>query len=109
MVTRKEYRSIENPIGVGEVWNKGERISKVEYGLIVQQEVLIASDFQKSEETELLKSISGSISVLEGIKDLWDKGTLTLTLQDGRKVDFFVKSGDPVSGNFTIQPTGNFY
>jgi len=109
MGTRKRYKFLENPSGVGEVYEGNEKIAKVSYNLDVTQEIHIAETLKETSEIEGLKSMTGSISVLEGSKDLWGKDKLVLHMEDGRKIDFFVRSGDPVSGNFQIQPSGDFH
>lgn len=109
MVTRKRYESLENPSGVGEVYEGDEKIAKVSYHLDVQQEILIAETLKETSEVEGLKSMTGSISVLEGSKDLWGKDKLVLHMEDGRKVDFFVKSANLPSTDYEIQPSGSFY
>ena len=77
MVTRKKYRSLENPSGIGEVWSGDKKIARVTYSLNVQQEVLITEDFGGTEELDGLKSISGSIVVLEGEKHLFGQENLS--------------------------------
>lgn len=109
MSTKKRIKSLENPSGVGEVYKDDNKIAKVNYNLNVQQEILIAETLKETSEIEGLKFMTGSISALEGTKDLWGIDKLVLHMQDGRKVDFFIKSSDLVSGNFQIQPSGDFY
>jgi len=109
MVTRKRYRSLENPRGVGDVYEGEEKIAKVSYNLVVQQEILITQTLKETGEVEGLKSMTGSISVLEGDRILWGKDKLILHMKDGRKVDFFVKSAKLPGSDFEIQPSGSFY
>ena len=60
-----------------------------------------------TEELDGQKSVSGSIVVLRGEKYLFGKENLVLSMQDGRRIKFFVKEG--LSGEFEIQPSGSFY
>lgn len=108
-MSRKKYIPIENPTGVGEVWKKDEKIAKVSYNLNVYQEIIIAETLKETSEIEGLKFMDGSITIIEGARDIWGRDKLVLNIEDGRKVGFFVKSGDPISGHFQIQPSGDFY
>lgn len=107
MSARKKLKSLEIPRGVGEVWEGDEKIARVTYSLNVQQEVLITEAFNGTEELDGQKSVSGSIVVLEGEKYLFGKENLVLSIQDGWRIKFFVKEG--LSGEFEIQPSGDFY
>jgi hypothetical protein len=109
MVDRKRCKCIENPEGVGEVWEKDKKVAKVTYNLDVQQEILITESFNKTSELEGMKYISGSITILEGEKHLIGRDKLTLNMQDGRKIDFFITHFNPMVDNIQIQPTGSFY
>jgi hypothetical protein len=109
MVMRGKNRLLETPGGVGTVWEGNIEIAKVNYQLKVQQEVSVISTSGKTEEIEGLKSMTGSISVLKSTKQLWGTDKLILHLKDGRKIDFYIKAGGPGSGNFHIQPSGDFY
>jgi len=107
MVARKKYKSLESPSGAGEVWIGDDRIAKVTYSLNIEQEVLITEAFDGTEEIDGQKSVSGSIVVTEGETYLLGKENLILILQDGRRIRFFIKQG--LSGEFVIQPSGDFY
>ena len=56
-----------------------------------------------------VKYMTGSINVLEGEKVLWGIDKVMLHMQDGRKVDFFVKSASLPGNDYEIQPSGGFY
>ena len=109
MATMRKYKHLESPEGIGEVWEKDKIIARVNYSLYVQQEIIIMKSFDTTDEAEGMKSISGSISVIEGEKHLFGRDRLTLNMQDGRKIDFFVSRFSPMDENIEIQPTGGFY
>ena len=109
MVNIKRVRLLENPSGMGEVYRMGVKISKVSYRLNVQQEVVPAESESKTEEVDGKKIMTGSISVTEGIKDLWGENRLALHLEDGRKVGFILCGGDWENGIFQIRQRGGFY
>lgn len=108
MVTRKK-RTLENPTGLGEVWEANKKIAKVRYNLSVQQEILIQETFGSNQELEGHKMTTGSIFVLEGERNLIGKNRLVLHMQDGRKVDFLIKSIYSSSGSYQVQQAGDFY
>jgi len=109
MATRREYKHLESPEGVGEVWQGDKRIAQVEYSLDVQKEIIITESFDGTNELEGKSFISGSIFVLEGEKHLIGRDILTLYMQDGRKIDFFVTNISPPDKNMQIQLTGGFH
>lgn len=115
MADSKKYRWIENPRGRGDIYSGGKNIAKVSYNLNVQQEILVHNIGNEIKEVEGLKSMNGHIAVLEGDVVLWSKGKLILHMEDGRKIDFFIRNANPTNNKFQInnkyqiQPSGDFY
>jgi hypothetical protein len=108
MEAERRYKLVESPAGVGEIWRRQGYLARVTYLLNVHQEVAEEETLQQDEVTVGLKSMTGSISVLEGNRQFWRLDALVLHLQDGRKVSFMVKDGDVGVGSFRIQPSGGF-
>lgn len=104
---RKQSELIETPRGIGVVYeSNGEFVGNAKYDLKIEQNTITsASDNQK---VRGLKFISGRMEIIEGEKDLIteDWGDLTLNLEDGRSLIFFVKHGDPSSGAYQIVSSG---
>jgi hypothetical protein len=95
--------------GEGEVSVGDKGVSKVSYTLKVKQGAL-TTESEKSEGVEEGHNFfSGNIIVLDGEGFLFNMGRLTLHIEDGHRVDFFVKKGEPMIGRYEIQPHGNFY
>ena len=99
------FKVLESPRGNGMVFQNEKMLSRVSYELSVLQQMIVAGDG----EQEGLKLISGTLSVLKGKTKLWGFDRLTLHLQDGRNLDFFIKEARLVSNEYIIQPTGSFY
>ena len=108
-MTKKRIKLLESPCGVGEVYRAGEKISQVTYRLSMQQEVVIKESQGKTEEVDGLKSMTGTISITEGAKDLWGENEFALHLEDGRRVGFILCGGDWEKGLFQIRQRGGFY
>ena len=68
MTAEKKQRLPKKPCGVGEVWRGEERMTRVPYLLDVHQKILLAETLTQTERIMGLKSMTGSISVLEGSK-----------------------------------------
>ena len=78
----------------------------MKYELFIRQEVYIDED---GNEVEGLTDKHGEIHVLEGRSDLYGMEKLTLHLEDGRYIDFFLgRIGDSVTGIYHITPSSNF-
>jgi hypothetical protein len=108
----KRIVRIENPFGKGEVWGKGAKIATVSYILSVLQEIETVSYVggNEQEEIEGSKSTGGLIDAGKDLLSLLnEQDKLTLHLQDGRKIDFFVKDANVITGKIQIQPVGGFY
>ncbi len=94
---------VENPADVGEVWQGGEWLADVSYILDVYEHVLVSETLDGwSSETDGLRAITGTISVLDGTKRLWGRGLLDLHMQDGRSINFLIKQGDMRAGSYRI-------
>lgn len=50
--------------------------------------------------------VNGLIEVVEGERDLAKGSEYRLKLDDGRRLNFLVSSGDRVAGRYVIQPAG---
>jgi len=97
--------SIEQLSGNGYVFDNDENLGKINYRLYVYQDVIDVS----GEEVEGLKSVSGSISSNDAMR-LFDKNNLTLNLEDGRCIKFFVSHSDgdiQCSGDFFTKPNAH--
>jgi len=105
-----KYKPLENPQGVGEVYEGDKKLAKVSYKLRIEQEILTTEDFKGVQDVEVMRSGTGSISVLEGKINLLDVGKiLTLHMADGRKVRFIINDGDVNTNRFLITLSGDFY
>jgi len=110
----RKTKLIESPRGKGEVLDQGTRIAKVNYILEVLQDVIEAETFSGVKEEEGLMYAKGSITVLDGANLLMYRDKLSLRLQDGRQIDFFIQSF-AVGRDYTnptpikIHPIGGFY
>ena len=89
----------EQLFGIGNVFANGENLGKIKYALYVYQEIHIV----KGEEIEGLKDIIGRIDSNDAMK-FFDKSSLTLMLEDGRCIDFFVRDTDG-----EIRCSGDFF
>jgi hypothetical protein len=108
-MTTKRLRTLETPTGKGKVVKDGVPIADVTYTLLVKQEYLISKSLTGEEELPGQKEISGQIRVIAGERDLMDGSILTLQLADDRQWQFFARSGDPVSGQYSavnVNPEG---
>ncbi|MFC1910484.1 hypothetical protein ACFLXC_04265 [Chloroflexota bacterium] len=99
---------IETLSGHGEVWDGNNKVAAVSYNLKVKREVMMPEP-NWSEMLEGYAFISGNIRVLDGGEYLFKLEKPTLKIQDGRKVYFLIRSGEPMKSSYQIQPTGNFY
>ena len=106
----KIRRTIENPRGEGEVFENEKMLGRVSYQLIIHQDFEVVQNMGNKEKTEIegLKSATG---VLTGgnVIDLWNKGKLTLRLNDGRKIDVLIQHADISRGKIDVVATGGFY
>jgi hypothetical protein len=101
-----KYKPLANPKGSGVVYKGDEELAQISYELIIKQEVHITED---GNEVEGSIDQHGEIFVLEGRKNLYGMEKLTLRLEDGRYIDFFLgRIGDETIGKYHIVPSGNF-
>lgn len=88
---------IENLSGIGEVFEINTSIGKVNYIVSVFQEMIGGE--------EGLKQASGKISTdFVMMNRLFDGNNLHLVLEDGRKINFFMKNTDG-----DVQFSGDFF
>ena len=105
-----KYKPLANLKGVGEVYDGNNKLAEARYELVIEQEATIAESFSGTEEIDGLQSGTGSILVKKGRIGLLNTvKKLTLHIDDGRKVDFFVTNGDANVGRFPIKLSGSFY
>jgi hypothetical protein len=107
-MTMKESRRIDRLTGKGIVLDNEVEISKVKYQLDINQEFIIMRTNQGISKVPEYQDICGHIHVVKGERNLTDGKMLILQIEDGRKVDFFAKSGNPVSGSYEIVVSGDF-
>jgi hypothetical protein len=78
--------------GVGEVFHRSERLSSVEYAIEVWQEVIESGGDDGSATIRGQKSAHGVIRAdAPTMQRLFRHRDLSLRLQDGREVDFFLE------------------
>lgn len=107
-MTKKRFRTLEKPSGTGEVHEDGKYLATVSYSLHVRQEIIISETFGGKEEIPGYSILSGKVTVLRDERNLQasEHPNLRLNLSDGRHLDFYSKSGNPVSGTYEIRPVG---
>ena len=94
--------TLETTRGEGDVYREGNLIARARYNLEVTQKMIQTS----SDEIPGMKNVSGQIEVIEGEDYLFDYDFLTLHLNDGRGMEFFVTKVDISSGVHSVQHTG---
>ena len=109
IITVKVNITIENPRGIGEVYESEKMISSVHYGLTVEQEINIVETLGGKKELDGLKSAHGVIQTDRGVAGFVGKDRLTLYLQDGRKIDFIVARINFAKSLIEITAIGGFY
>jgi hypothetical protein len=83
---------IETLQGVGEVYNRSERLASVDYAIDVVQEIVGAAAAAGASPIRGRKSAHGEIRTDSAtMQQLFRKRALTLRLEDGREVDFFLE------------------
>lgn len=108
-MTRKIKRHVEELEGGGRVLKKGTKIAEVWYFISIDQEFLQPRSLQTEEAIPGHKGINGHMAVLHGERNFPLGENLPLILEDGRKLEFFARSGNPVSGNYecvNVNPNG---
>lgn len=93
---------IEELAGIGEVFENDNSLGKVNYQIKIFLEMVNADTFGAEEEEEGLQQITGKISS-DSLLQLISKN-LTLLLEDGRKIEFFVENRDG-----DVQFSGDFF
>ena len=109
MLCRAIIKSVENPRGVGEVFDKDRLIARVRYNLDVIQEEPLVDPSEAYHVTSSLESAVGRLTVIDKGRTLRGVNTLTLHLQDRRKLDFYWLKIDPILPQYSIISKGNFY
>jgi hypothetical protein len=107
-MTEKEIKQIDKIIGKGVVFDGENELSKVEYSLDIFQEFIIMRSNEGVTKTPSYKQIRGFLQVIDGERNLIGGEILILQLDDGRKLDFFAKSGNPVTMSYEIVVSGGF-
>ncbi len=110
-MSRKTYRVIESPTGVGELRKAGEHLAGVSYRLQVRQEFMISESVSGQEEIPGIQEISGEVTVTEAermqvqvLRSMSSGELLTLHLSDGRRLNVYATKGDPLSGTYRVVP-----
>ena len=101
-------KNLENPTGVGTVFQEGNQIAKVRYLLSVRQRVHERRTLSGVSQSDGLTSAEGVLSVPSGNKLPCDSGPLELQLADGRRMQFIVLNPDPISNKYSIASTGDW-
>ena len=103
-MSRKRYRILESPSGMGKVYSGDEPIAEVGYSLRVTQGVIISKAKSGTSELPVQRDISGQIQVINEkvIKGFMDGSILTLHLADGRKWKFIIKATGLKSGEYQV-------
>lgn len=78
------------------------------YSLRVIQETLVADTLGGRSERPGHFDVVGTLVVLEGERNLTNRSTMTLLLQDDRQLDFLVLDGTPVTAEYSITLNGRF-
>lgn len=114
-MTRKTYKTIETPSGIGEIRKNGEHLANVSYYLQVRQEITISENLRgEKDETLGQISITGETTINENermtpqvLSNMSSGEVFTLHLSDKRRLDIFAVKGDPLSGRYQIAPYGS--
>ncbi len=108
-------RVVETPEGNGKVLREAEAIADVKYSLNVEVEELIVKSFSMKPKGKVNETnkITGKISATNGdlssIAKSSDASTqFTLSLADGREIDFSFVESEPVDGAYLIQCAEDF-
>jgi hypothetical protein len=109
MTCRTIIKPVENPRGLGEVFDKERLIARVRYNLDVIQEEPLIAPWETYQGADCLESVIGKIMVIDKGRTLRGVNTLTLRLQDSRKLDFYWQKADPAHSKYSITSRGNFY
>jgi hypothetical protein len=106
----------ETTQGVGQVRQKGKVIADATYNLRIESEEITARSFSMNETRFTRKTVTGEVCLLDGTLLPDDHtavpgGSFTLVLDDGREVDFRVKSQvvrqNPTRQECRIHGSGN--
>ncbi len=101
----RSSRIIDRLTGRGGVERDGEVICDVDYEIIVSQPAADTQAADRAEEPPETTEARGRLRVLEGKRNLMD-GDLALLLTDGRKWQFTVTNGNPVSALYIVVQAG---
>lgn len=102
-------KPVENPRGIGEVFDKGRLVARVSYNLDVLQEEILHRSPDTSEAAENSESAIGNITIIEKGKKLKGTNILTLHLKDNRKLDFLWQKTHPLQPKYSVRSSGIFY
>ena len=109
MPCRSIIKPVENPRGIGQVYDKDRLITWVTYNLDVIEEEFWADPSETAPAAGTLESTTGSITVIDKGKRLHGTGTLTLLLHDNRRLDFRWHKADCKHEKYTLHSDGTFY
>ena len=101
-IYRRHFRREEAPAGTGTLHDGGRYIATVTYALTVLQEVLGIDQGRGVGARRGRRQVSGRLHVTAGSLPFEDD-RLTLRLDDGRSLPFFVVGAGP---RYTIEPGG---
>ena len=101
-----EYEHVETASGNGEVYSGENKISSVSYVIEVKQEIVNYNTAELVHRMYGPVIVNGLIVVSEGERDLAEGMEYLLKLDDGRRLNFLVSSGDRDVGRYVIQPVG---
>lgn len=95
MASRKEKKVKQDLSGTGKVLEESQVLTTVQYQLREIQEYIITSTKKGTDKTPGLKEWVGVIDApSHELHDLFGKENLTLELEDGKKINFFLKNTD---------------
>lgn len=99
---------LETVSGLGAVFREGVQVAEVRYSLQTTQDETITKTLSRNYVACGRKKVTGHVSVIDGERNLIDLDSLVLHLEDGRRIHFFAKRGEPFAGKWMIQTSGGF-
>lgn len=101
-IYRRHFRREEAPVGTGTLHDGGRYVATVTYALTVLQEILGVDQPGGAGACRGQRHVRGQLQVTAGTLPFEDD-RLTLRLDDGRSLPFFVVGAGP---RYTIEPGG---
>jgi hypothetical protein len=107
-VPERKRRVVETVTGLGIVFQGDVQVAEVVYSLQVTQDETITKTSSRPVVMQGRRNVTGHVCVIDGEDNLIDLDSLVLQLEDGRRIRFFAKRGDPLAGKWMIQTSGGF-